>query len=116
MTLLYVGANVLSAGVFLCFGLWCLFGGGMKEDFDRFGMSRLRILTGVLEVLGAIGLMAGQFVPGLAILSGGGLALLMTLGLLTRVRQRDSLVQMVPAALLIVVNGYIAIHAWRTAG
>jgi hypothetical protein len=111
MTPIYLIANVLSVIVFLSFGIWCLFAGGMREDFDRFGLSRFRIMTGLLEVLGALGLVAGQFVPALAVLSGSGLALLMVLGLLTRLRQRDSLQQMLPAAVLIVLNVYIAWHA-----
>ncbi len=114
MTLLYTVANVLSVGVFLSFGLWCLFAGGMREDFERFGLRHLRLVTGALEVLGSLGLVAGFFVPQLAIVSGAGLALLMVLGLLTRLQHRDSMQQMLPAALLIMVNGYIAFHAWST--
>lgn len=111
MTLIYLGANALSVAVFLTFGVWCLFAGGMREDFERFGLSRLRMLTGLLEVSGALGLVAGFFLAELAVLSGVGLALLMTLGLLTRLRQRDTMPQMLPAAALIVVNVYIAWYA-----
>ena len=35
----------------------------MKRDFERFGLSHLRVLTGSLEVLGALGLMAGFWWP-----------------------------------------------------
>jgi hypothetical protein len=111
MTLIYQSANVLSAVVFLSFGTWCLLAGGMAEDFERFGLQHLRILTGLLEVLGALALLAGFVVVEAAIVGGGGLALLMALGLLTRIRQRDSLRQMLPAALLMVLNGYIAWYA-----
>jgi hypothetical protein len=114
MTLLYLGANALSVAVFLTFGVWCLFAGGMREDFDRFGLSRLRILTGALEVAGALGLVAGYFVSALAVASGTGLALLMTIGLITRLRQRDTMSQMLPAASLIVVNLFIAGYALRS--
>jgi hypothetical protein len=111
MTLLYLGANALSVTVFLTFGVWCLFAGGMREDFDRFGLSRFRILTGALEVAGALGLVAGYFISGLAAASGIGLAMLMTIGLITRVRQRDTIPQMLPATALIVVNVFIAAYA-----
>jgi hypothetical protein len=114
MTLLYLSANALSVTVFLSFGLWCVFAGGMRKDFDRFGISQLRILTGVLEVSGALGLIAGYFLVELAVLSGGGLALLMTIGLLARLRHRDSIQQMLPAAILIVVNVFIAWFALTT--
>lgn len=110
MTFLYISANVLSVLVFLSFGVWCLFAGGMREDFDRFGMRHLRIVTGLLEVLGALGLIGGFFVPTLATVSAGGLALLMALGLLTRLRHRDTMAQMFPAAMLMIVNLFIV---WR---
>ena len=108
MTLAYIVANALSVLVFLYFGSMCLFGNGMREDFERFGLSRLRRLTGALEVLGALGLVAGLFIHALAVVSGAALALLMVLGLLTRVRHRDSLNQMLPAAVLVAINVYIA--------
>jgi uncharacterized membrane protein YphA (DoxX/SURF4 family) len=108
MTPVYLVANVLSAGVFLYFGTVCLVADGMKEDFERFGMSHLRRLTGALEVLGALGLVAGLLVPALSIVSAGGLALLMLLGVWTRVRERDSTTQMLPAALLVILNLFIA--------
>ena len=113
MTPVYIVANALSVLVFLYFGSMCLFGDGMREDFERFGLSRLRRLTGALEVLGALGLVAGLFIHALAIVSGAALALLMVLGLVTRVRQRDSLIQMLPAAVLVAINVYIA---WSAMG
>jgi uncharacterized membrane protein YphA (DoxX/SURF4 family) len=110
MTPVYLMANVLSAGVFLYFGTMSLAADGMREDFERFGMSHLRRVTGALEVLGGLGLVAGLFFLELAIVSAGGLALLMLLGLWARVRHGDSTAQMLPAALLVIVNLFIA---WR---
>ena len=71
MTLLYQAATAFSVVVFLFYGTACLFSDGMKADFERFGLSRVRLLIGVLEVLGAVGLVAGQFINGLAIVSAG---------------------------------------------
>jgi DoxX-like family len=111
MTLAYWISTALSVVVFLLYGLACLFADGMKAEFERFGLSRLRLLTGALEVLGALGLVAGQFLHQLVILSAGGLTLLMLLGVFTRVRLRDSLLQTLPAGLLMVMNAYITWHA-----
>jgi hypothetical protein len=111
MALIYHVSTVLSVLVFLYFGVSCLFAGGMREDFDRFGLRHLRLLTGTLELLGAIGLMVGQFVPALVIVSAGGLALLMALGIAARVRQRDSSWQIAPAGMLMLLNGYVAWYA-----
>lgn len=113
MILAYQALTALSVAVFLYYGLSCLFANGMAADFERFGMAHLRILTGTLEVLGAAGLIAGQWIPSLLIASASGLALLMLLGLLTRLRHRDSLVEMLPAGVLMVVNACLA---WNASG
>ncbi len=111
MTLAYFGLTALSVVVFLVYGLTCLFANGMAADFERFGMPRLRVLTGTLEVLGALGLIAGQFIDGLVIISAGGLTVLMALGLLTRLRFRDSVRESLPAFVLMVSNAYIVWYA-----
>lgn len=49
-------ANVISIGLFLFYGVLCLFADGMVDEFERYGLSRFRRLTGALEVLGATGL------------------------------------------------------------
>lgn len=111
MTLAYQGATAFSVVLFLYYGLSCLFTNGMAAEFERFGLARLRLLTGTLEILGALGLIAGQFIPGLVIVSAGGLALLMAMGIFTRVRVGDSLAQTVPAGILLAVNVFIVWHA-----
>ena len=60
MTLLYQAATAFSVVVFLFYGTACLFSDGMKADFERFGLSRVRLLIGVLEVLGAVGLWSAR--------------------------------------------------------
>ena len=101
-------ANAISIGLFLVYGLLCLFADGMVEEFERYGLARFRRLTGALEVLGATGLAAGYLFPALSVVSAGGLAILMLLGLLVRWRVRDPLIQMAPAAFLLIVNAFIA--------
>lgn len=111
MTLAYQIATALSVLVFLGYGGAVLFAKGMKEEFERFGLSQLRLLTGALEVLGALGLVVGQFYPPLVIVSAGGLSLLMALGTLTRLRVRDPLIETLPAVALMVMNTFIAWYA-----
>jgi hypothetical protein len=111
VTLVYLSLTALSVVVFLAYGLTCLFAYGMVADFERFGMPRLRVLTGTLEVLGALGLIAGQFIDGLVILSAGGLTVLMALGLLTRLRFRDPARASLPAFVLMLGNAYIVWYA-----
>lgn len=113
MELAYEAAKVLSIAAFLFYGLSCLFSDGMVEEFERYGLSRLRRFTGLLEVAGALGLLAGYVLPGLVPAASAGLSLLMALGIATRVRLRDPLVAMLPAVALLLVNAFILLHAAR---
>lgn len=104
-------ANVLSIGLFLAYGLLCLFADGMVDEFERYGLARFRKLTGAVEVLGAVGLAVGYVYPVLTVWSAVGLAVLMMLGLAVRIRVRDPVTQMLPAAFLLLLNGFIAVRA-----
>lgn len=88
-------------------GVSCFVGPDMRREFSRFGLDRLRIVTGSLEVLGALGLLVGLWWPPALRLAAGGLALLMLAAVVVRVRQGDSPWRMLPAALLAGVNGVI---------
>lgn len=114
MTLAYYLSTLLSIALFLTYGFACLFANGMVAEFERFGLSQFRRLTGSLEVLGAVGLLIGHKLPAIQLLSAVGLALLMLLGVATRLRVRDSLRETVPAAVLLLVNVYIAWYVWQT--
>lgn len=97
---------------FVAYGLGCLRSTSIKAEFKRFGLARLRVLTGVLEVFGGLGLVVGLAWPPAMWLSSGGLALLMMLGVGVRVRVNDSLIQMLPALVLMLVNGFILFAFW----
>jgi hypothetical protein len=111
VTRAYYASIFVSCTLFLCYGFACLFFEGMRRDFERFGLSRFRTLVGTLEVLGALGLVVGQLWPPLVPFSAGGLALLMLLGVATRIRVLDSLAQTVPALVLMCVNLFIVWYA-----
>ena len=108
-------AMALVSGVlFLVYGALCLFSDGMEEEFERYGLSRFRRLTGALEVLGGAGLLVGLLVPEVLLVAAAGLALLMLLGVIARVRVRDRLLEMLPAAALMGANVLLLLEAWRT--
>ena len=111
MTHAYYASALVSCTLFLFYGCACLFFGVMRRDFERFGLSRLRTLTGTLEVLGALGLIVGQLWLPLVPLSAGGLALMMFVGVATRIRVLDSLAQTLPALVLMCVNLFIVWYA-----
>ena len=116
MDLAYRASIFLSVLLFLYYGLSCLFSDGMMAEFRRFGLSRFRRLTGSLEVLGALGLLAGLFVPLFTLLASAGLALLMLLGIVTRVRVGDSVLETLPAVILLGMNVFIFLYALGMAG
>jgi len=111
MGLPYHLANAVSIALFLYYGTACLFANGMVEEFERYGLLQFRRATGALEVFGAIGLVAGYLFLPLSILSAGGLSVLMLLGLAVRVKVRDSVLEMLPAVFLLLVNAFIVIEA-----
>lgn len=89
---------------FLIFGTRCLFAQAMVREFERWRVPSLRHITGILEILGAFGLVAGQWLPWVGLLSAGGLSLLMICGLVVRVRVRDSFIHTLPAVLYVVAS------------
>jgi hypothetical protein len=109
----YRGLIVLSGFSFLVYGLLCVFSQAMVAEFTRFGLARYRVLTGILEILGGAGLLVGLFWPRVLVLSSFGLALLMGLGLLTRLRIGDGFLASSQALFFLLVNLIIFINAWR---
>jgi len=101
----------LSAVLFLYYGLSVLFSNAMVTEFDQFGLPNLRRFTGVLELLGAVGLLAGYLIPPLVIAASGGLALLMALGLAVRFRSRSSLPDSIAALVMLLINLFICLYA-----
>lgn len=116
MSAVYQIVKALSIAAFLYYGLAVLFTGAMVDEFARYGLPQFRKLTGVLEVLGAAGLIAGYFIPGLTAAASGGLALLMLLGVIVRFRSGDSASQALQAFAMLLVNLFICVYAVRFAG
>jgi len=96
-----------SAISFLWYGLNCLYNKKMRQEFKRFGLGKYRILTGILQILGAMGLFAGFFYPLLTLIASAGLALLMLFGVLIRIKIKDNLLITIPAFALMLLNALI---------
>ena len=102
-----------SGVAFLVYGVLCFFSASMASDFHRFGLDDLRVLTGVLELLGGAGLLVGlRWWPALWV-SSGGLALLMLIAFVIRMRMGDGVGVSVPSFSLMVVNLCILVGAVR---
>jgi uncharacterized membrane protein YphA (DoxX/SURF4 family) len=104
---------LLSGGAFIVYGIGCLTAPSMATDFERFGLERLRVFTGVLEVMGGLGLVVGLWSPPVLAAAAAGLTLLMVGAIGARLRQGDGVLLSLPAALLLLVNGYLCVSALR---
>lgn len=97
----------ISTALFAGYGLSCFFSQKMIAEFDRYRLSGQRVLTGLLQIAGAIGLVLGHFYHPILLLSSGGLALMMFLAVVTRFRIQDPLYAAIPAFSLFLLNAYI---------
>jgi hypothetical protein len=79
----------------------------MKEEFKRFDLEKLGLMTIILEFAGAAGLLVGLLFNPLLIFSSLGLALLMFAALVVRVQRRDGLLISLPALFFMFLNSYI---------
>ncbi len=111
MELVFQACKALSMAAFLFYGLVCLCSESMVAEFERFGLARLRTLTGTLELLGALGLIFGYFYPPLVTASSAGLSLLMIMGIVVRLRIRDRLIAMLPALALLLINAFVFVYS-----
>lgn len=83
----------------------------MKEEFKRFNLEKLGLLTISLEFLGATGLLLGlKFNPILTI-SSMGLFLLMFFGLIVRIKLKDRFLILLPALIYMILNLYIFLES-----
>ncbi len=92
---------------FLAYGATWFTSPHMKSEFIRFGLEKFGLLTAVLEIGGALGLLVGLLINSILLISSGGLTLLMFFGVLARLRVKDSLWVSLPALLYMVLNSYI---------
>lgn len=106
MTILTIGIWFSSIS-FIAYGVAYFATPHMKNEFKRFGVEKLGLLTILLEFLGAAGLLVGLYNKPILSISSLGLAVLMFLALAYRVKQKDSLWISIPAISYMVLNVYI---------
>ena len=88
--------TVASAGAFYYYGFETLYGAGPRAEYVRYGIPRLRVPVGCLQLVGATGLLVGLLYEPAGIVGAAGLALMMLIGLVMRARIGDSLRMMLP--------------------
>ncbi len=98
---------IISSMSFLGYGIAYFTSPQMKNEFKRFGLEKIGTLTAVLELLGAVGLLVGLKIQFILLISAGGLAALMFLGVAVRVKVKDSLAISLPALIFMILNIFI---------
>ena len=103
---------ILFSGVsFVIYGGLLLVSPKMQNEFKRFELEKFTTLTGVLELLGGIGLLVGLKISFILLISSGGLALLMLLGFGVRIKVKDGFWLSFPSLFFMLLNFYVFIMA-----
>ena len=79
----------------------------MKNEFKRFGLQKMGLIIVLLEIIGALGLLVGLKFYFILMISSLGLGLLMFVGLIVRIKLRDSIWISLPAFFYMALNAYI---------
>lgn len=86
----------------------------MVDDFDRFHYPQwFRVVTGAVEVSGALGLLLGLFRPALAPLAGLLLGATMTGALATHAKVKDPNDKFAPPTLLLILVALVSVARQR---
>ena len=102
--MILVSLALLSAVPFFYFGAACIWQPRLRHEYRRYGIPNMRVPVGILQLLGATGVLVGLAVAPLGAAAALGLCLLMVSGVVVRVRLRDTLIRMLPAISLAVLN------------
>ena len=103
----------ISSASFSWYGMSCLLSRAMAVEFERYRLASYRVLTGVLQIAASAGLLIGLLVGfparSLVLASAGGLATMMFLAVIVRVRIRDPLYAAIPALVFFCLNAFIVV-------
>jgi intracellular septation protein A len=103
-----------SAVSFLFYGTGCFTSNFMVNEFVRYGIPQFRKLTGILQLLGALGIIVGFWADHLQLMSTLGLSLLMLFGVITRIMIKDGLMKTFPALFYCLLNAYLGFELAHT--
>ncbi|SKB32668.1 DoxX family protein [Maribacter arcticus] len=104
---------VFSGLSFLFFGISCLFSNFMVIEFKRYDLEKFRIIVGLLQLLGSVGLFIGLFSKNWAMLASLGLAILMAFGFMVRIKIKDPFFLAFPSLFYALLNMILFIIIFR---
>ena len=99
--------QIFSSLSFLFYGLLSFFSDKMKDEFKRWHISQFRIIVGIAQLVGGIGLIIGFFIPVFMFLSSFGFSILMLLGFILRIMVKDGFLKSLPSLFYFLLNAYI---------
>ena len=79
----------------------------MKNEFKRFNLEKIGLLTIILEFVGATGLLVGLKYNPILMISSVGLSIMMLCGLIVRLKLKDNIWISLPAIFYMCLNIYI---------
>jgi uncharacterized membrane protein YphA (DoxX/SURF4 family) len=79
----------------------------MDLEFERYGYAKYQKAIGILEILGALGLLLGYFNNILLAISSLGLSLIMLGAIFVRIKIKDPFILHIPAIVLFLANVYL---------
>lgn len=111
MEIICLIAILISGISFVVYGVLLLNSAKMQNEFKRFGLEKFTKLTGLLELLGGIGMLVGLKFSFILLISSGGLALLMLLGFIVRLKVKDGFWLSFPSFFFMALNLFIFFNA-----
>jgi uncharacterized membrane protein YphA (DoxX/SURF4 family) len=102
--------KLFSSFSFLSYGILSFTSVKMKSEFNRWGISRFRVIVGVSQIVGGLGLIFGFLYPFLSLIAATGLSLLMFLGFILRLKVRDGTLKSLPALIYFIINLIIVLN------
>lgn len=86
----------------------------MIDEFKRFGMTdSQRKFTGILQIAGSGGLIAGLIMPAVGLLAAAGFTAMMFVAFLVRIKIKDSILQSLPSIIFMMINGWLTVGFYR---
>jgi uncharacterized membrane protein YphA (DoxX/SURF4 family) len=101
--------KLFSSFSFLSYGILSFTSNKMKSEFNRWGISKFRVIVGISQIAGGLGLIFGFLYPLLSLVAAMGLSLLMFLGFVLRLKVRDGALKSSPALVYFILN-IIIVH------
>ena len=107
MNYFFVSCVLFSSLSFLIYSVLYFVSPNMKNQFKRFNLEKYGLIVIIFEILGALGLLVGFLFKPLLFISSGGLAALMLIALLVRMKSKDSLWVSIPSIFYLLLNAFI---------